>query len=126
MNILHEKLSDNDIVAGTLKVVIPPPPPQNKPRRKVYLYKKGDYESMRKDAFEFAKEKYFNDFPDTRSVQQNFNLITSFIQDLADKHIPSKTSRTVSSVPWITSEIRRKIRRRNKTHPKANKTGSKK
>ena len=81
---------------------------------------------MRKDAFEFANKKYFNGFPDTRSVQENFNLIISFIQDSADKHILSKTSRTVSSVSWITSEIRRKIRRRNKTHVKAKKTGSKK
>ena len=81
---------------------------------------------MRKDAFEFAKQKYFNSYPDTRSVQENFNLITSFIQDLTDKHIPSKTSRMVSSGSWITSEIRRKIRRRNKTHAKAKKTGSKK
>ena len=80
------------------------------------LYQKGDYESMRKDAFEFAKEKYFNYYPDTRSVQENFNLITSFIQDSADKYIPYKTSRTVSSVPWITLYIRRKVRRRNKTH----------
>ena len=71
-------------------------------------------------------EKYFNGYPDTRSVQENFNLIASFIQDSADKHIPSKTSRTVSSVPWITSEIIRKIRRRNKIHAKAKKTGSKK
>ena len=53
-------------------------------------------------------------------------MITSFTQDSADIHIPSKTSRTVSSAPWITSEIRRKIRRRNKTHAKAKKTGSKK
>ena len=92
----------------------------------MYLYQKGDYESMRKDAFEFAKKKVFNGYPDSRSVQENFNLITSFIQDSADKHIPSKTSRTVSSVPWNTSEIRRKIRRRNKTHAIAKQTGSKK
>ena len=92
----------------------------------MYLYQKGDYESMRKDAFEFAKEKYFNSYLDTRSVQENFNFVTSFIQYSADKHTPSKTSRTVSSVPWITSEIRRKIRRRNKTHAKAKKTNSKK
>ena len=46
-----DKLSDHDIVAGTLKVVIHP---IKKPRRKVYLYQKGDYESMRKDAFEFT------------------------------------------------------------------------
>ena len=79
---------------------------------------------MRAETLKFAKEKYFNGYSDTRSVQENFNLITSFIQDSADKHIPSKTSRSVSSVPWITPEIRRKIRRKNITHAKAKKTGS--
>ena len=78
----------------------------------MYLYQKGDSESMRKDAFEFAKEKYFIGHSDTRSVQENFDLIPSFIQDSADKHIPSKTSRSVFSVPRITPEIRRKIRRK--------------
>ena len=72
------------------------------------------------------QEKYFNGHSDTRSVQNNFDLVTSFIQNSADKHIPSKTSRSVSSVPWITPEIRRKIRRKNKTHAKAKKTGSSK
>ena len=46
------------------------------------------------------------------------------IQDSADKHIPSKTSRSVSSVPWITPEIRRKIRKKNEAHAKAKRTGS--
>ena len=76
---------------------------------------------MRKDTLEFAKENYFNGHSATRSVQENFDLLTSFIQ-----HIPSKTSRPVSSVLWITSEIRRKICRRNKTHTKAKNTGSSK
>ena len=89
----------------------------------MYLYQKGDYESMRKDPLEFAKEKYFNGHSDSRSVQENFDLLTSFIQDSVDKHIPSKTS---SSIPWITPEIRRKIRRKSKTHAKAKKTGSSK
>ena len=118
-----DKLSDHDIVSGTLKSFIPP---IKKPRRKVYLYQKGDYESMRKDTLEFAKEKYFYGHSDTRSVQENFDLLTSFIQDSADKHIPSKTSRSVSSIPWITPEIKRKIRKKNKTHAKAKRTGSSK
>ena len=113
-----DKLSDHDIVSRTLKNFIPQ---IKKPRRKVYLYQKGDYESMRKDTLEFAIEKYFNGHSDTRSVQENFDLLTSFIQDSADKHIPS-----VSSIPWITPEIRRKIRRKNKTHAKAKRTGSSK
>ena len=119
-----DKLSYHDIVTGTLKIFIPP---IKKPRRKVYLYQKGDYEeSMRNDTLEFAKEKYFNGHSESRSVRESFDLLTSFIQDLADKYIPSKKSRTVSSVSWITPEIRRKIRRKNKTHAKAKKTGSSK
>ena len=51
-------------------------------------------------------------------------MITSFIQDSADKHIPSKTSRSVSSVPWITPETRRKICKKNETHAKVKRTGS--
>ena len=71
-----DRRSDHDIVSGTLKIVIPP---VKKPRRKVYRYQKGDYESMRSDALRFAKERYFNGYSDSRSVQENFNLIaTSF------------------------------------------------
>ena len=81
---------------------------------------------MRKDTLEFAKEKYISGHSDTRSVQENFDLLTSFIQNSADKHISSKNSRSVSSIPWITPEIRRKIRGKNKTHAKAKKTGSSK
>ena len=84
-----DKLSDHDIVSGTLKIFIPP---IQKSRRKVYLYQKRDYESMRKDALEFSKEKYFIGHSDTRSVQENFDLLTSFIQNLTDKYIPSKTT----------------------------------
>ena len=43
-----------------------------------------------------------------------------------DMVFPSKTSRSVSSVPWTTPEIRRKFRRKNKTNAKAKKTGSSK
>ena len=98
-----DKLSDHDIVSGTLKTFIPQ---IKKPRIKEYLYQKGYYESMRKDTIEFAKEKYFNGHSDTRSVQENFDLLASFIQASADKHIPSKTSRSVSSVPLIIPEIK--------------------
>ena len=55
---------------------------------KVYLYQKGDFESTRKDASDFAKDRYFNGYSDNCSVQENFDLITSFVQESADKHNP--------------------------------------
>ena len=52
-----DSLSDHDIVSGTLKIVISP---IKKPRRKVYRYQKGDYESMRSDALlKIRKRKVF-------------------------------------------------------------------
>ena len=59
--------SDHDIVLGTLKIFTPP---TKKSRRKVNLYQKGDYDSMRKDTLEFAKEKHFHSHSNTRSVQE--------------------------------------------------------
>ena len=57
-------------------------------------------------------------------MQIRFKTSLKRVQDSADKHIPSKTSRSVASVPWITPAIRRKIRRKNATHAKAKKSGS--
>ena len=54
-----------------------------KPRRKVYLDQKGDYEYMRKDTL-FAKENYFNGYSDTRSIQEKFDSLISFVQDSVD------------------------------------------
>ena len=79
----------------------------------MYLYQKSDNESIRKDTLDFTTETYFSGHSDTHSVQENFNLLNSFIQLSADKHILSKTSKSVSSFPWITPEIRRKIRKKN-------------
>ena len=90
--------ADHDIVAGTLKVFVPP---RKKPRRKVYLYQKGNFDSMRRDSSNVAKDKYFNGYSGSRSIQENFNLITSFIQEAAEKYIPSKTSRSSSPNPLV-------------------------
>ena len=64
-----DKLSDHDMVAGTLKAFITP---RKKPRRKVYLYQKGDFDSFvaRRDFSNFAKDKYFSSHSGSRSKLQ--------------------------------------------------------
>ena len=49
------KLSDHDIVAACWNFESCHSP-ITKPRRKVYLYQKGDYESMRKDAMNLQRK----------------------------------------------------------------------
>ena len=62
-----DRLSNHEIVSGTLKIVIPP---IKKPRRKVYRYQKSDYESMKSDTLRFAKERYFNGYSDSLSSRK--------------------------------------------------------
>ena len=94
--ISSSELSDHDIVAGILKVFIPS---RKKPRHKVSLDQKGNFDFMRRDSSIFAKDKYFNVHSGSRSVRENFSLRTSFIQEAVDKYIPSKTNRSLASVP---------------------------
>ena len=58
------------------------PRKKKKKRRKVYLFQNADYNSMWKEAFNFDHEKYFNGHSNPRSVQENFDLVTSFIQQI--------------------------------------------
>ena len=119
-----DKLSDHDVISGTSKVYILP---KKTSEEGVFISERRFWVDEERCVWLCKKKnRYFNGNTDNHSVQENFDLITSFIQESADKHIPSKTSRSVSLVPWIIPEIRRKIRRRNKTHAKAKKTGSSK
>ena len=56
---------------------------------------------MRRDSPNFVKDKYFNGHSGSRSVQENFNVITSFIQEAVHKYIPYKTSRSIASIPGL-------------------------
>ena len=85
----------------------------------MFLHQKENFESMREDALYFAKDRYFNGNSDNRSVPDKFDFFRS---RFCGKVYPSKTNRLTSSIPRITPEIRRKIRRRNRTHAKARKT----
>ena len=83
-------------VSGTLKIAIPP---IKKPRRKVYRYHKGDYESMRAETLKLQRK-------DTSTVTQILGRsrkisisLHRLFRNRQIKHIPSKTSRSVSSVP---------------------------
>ena len=38
-----DKLSDHDVISGTLKIHIPPTPQKKKPRRKVFFVPKGKF-----------------------------------------------------------------------------------
>ena len=93
-----DKLSDHDIVAGSLKSFIPP---KKKPRQKVYLYQKADYNSMRKDALNFANEKYFNGHYNSPPTSRGVKIPPGIFTPALDIFTPAgqDTVARVSSAP---------------------------
>ena len=113
---LH-KLSNHDVIAGTLKVNIPP---IKKPRMKIGLYQKGDSEHMRNKVHSDLQKK-----KNSVVIQILYHSTIVFPGFSGCAH-PINTSRSVSSVMWVTPKIRRKICTKTKTHSKVKKTGSSK
>lgn len=116
-----DKLSDHDVVACSLRICVPR---KKVNPRKIYLLSKGNFKDMRSDALRFSREKFFNGHSGKRSLEDNWSMIKGFLSDMMSKHIPTKVCRSNNSLPWISNKIRRLIRRKNRTHAKAKKTGS--
>jgi hypothetical protein len=47
-------------------------------------------------------------------------------EELIKKHVPHKTARTKDSLPWITSVLKKLIRKRDKLYKRKKKSGDKK
>jgi hypothetical protein len=115
-----DKLSDHDIIGCSLSTY---PCIKKKPCRKIYKFNKGNYEQMRSEAIQFAKDKYFNGHQNNRDVETNWNLLKSFLEESVDRNIPNKLSKNRDSLPWVSDKIRNLINKRNRTHSLAKKTG---
>ncbi|KAH3854244.1 hypothetical protein DPMN_096781 [Dreissena polymorpha] len=94
-----------------------------KPPRKVYLYKKADFDSLRDELSAYLPE--FTDNTANISVDHTWKAFENKLKSLISKYIPTKTlSANKVQKPWITKTIKSLHRKRNKLHSKFKSTGS--
>ena len=115
-----DKLSDHAAVACTLNVSVPF---KRKPRRKVYLFNKGDYTSLRNDLHKF-QEAFFQSVTEDSPIEDDWNLLKTVLEHSVDHSIPTKTVSGRDKLPWLSASLRRTIRRKNRIHAKYKRTGS--
>ena len=89
-----------------------------KPPHKIFQYKSANWDKL-KDAINQLTTTYFHINTNSRYINENLNNLTS----LVDRNIPSRNTRAKAHLPWITREIIRMQRKRNKSHKKAKQTG---
>ena len=93
---------------------------KNKAHR-VYNFRKADFDKIRAELRDFS-EGYFSNHPDSSSVDQNWNSLKNKLLDLREKHVPSKMSSTRHNIPYITREIKGKIRQKQRQYNRAMKS----
>jgi hypothetical protein len=114
-------LSDHDIVYTEVNRI--PAKLKQKPR-KILLYKQAKWENVKtdlKNTHATAKRLYDED----ASANEIWNHFTSALEDSINRNIPYKTARKKDGCPWITTDIRRLIKRRDRAYRKKKKSGDK-
>ena len=111
-------LGDHDMV--TASCAIKPSIQKQKPR-KVPLLGKADWPKFKSLMRDYQQKFLLNHF--NRSVEELWSDFVTTIDTYASKCVPTKTIRGKTSLPWITQDIRRQIRRKDDLYRKFKKTG---
>ncbi|XP_072164906.1 uncharacterized protein [Diadema setosum] len=94
--------------------------PQRHTRHKVYLYHKADVTSMKQDIKNFQDPFIQN--CEVNSIEDSWQSFENFIQNITDKYIPSKLSSSRYNLPWMNSQLKRLIRRKDRAFHTAKRT----
>ena len=110
-------LSDHDsVLVDSLLCPLSP----RKASRKVYLHKKADFQSFISDLEDFKVKFLENTEP--RSVNSMWSEYLETMLSLRDKYVPSKVFSGKQKHPWVTNQIRRLLRRKERAYHQARKT----
>ena len=89
-----------------------------KPPHKIVQYKSGNWDKLKDDINQLTTT-YFNMNPNSRYINEHWNFFRNNLTSLVDRNIPSRNTKVKAHLPWITREIKRMHRKRNKSHKKA-------
>ena len=107
-------ISDHDgviIVDTLLKAVI-----NKKATRRIPVWTKADWDAMKKEASSFC-ETFLQSYSN-RSVEENWQMFKGKMKTILD-NVPSKLSSTRYNLPWLTTEVKRMIRKKKRAYNKA-------
>ena len=85
-------------------------------RRKIYLWKRADVQGIKDD---------LQDLTDSIQGQQDINQAWRTLETTIKKRVPSKMTTSRHTNPWMNTDIKRTIRRKQRAHRKARQTNAK-
>ena len=88
------------------------------PPRKILMYKKMDIDGLIEEAEDFCSD-FINSNPEANTVDGNWTVFKNKMHQLIEKFIPSKVIRPSRDLPWMTKELKHKIRQKNRWYKKS-------
>jgi hypothetical protein len=96
---------------------------QKPPARKILLWKRADLDALHRKVQSSSEEIVTNHTIDS-PVEDLWQEIRSSIEEITNECIPSKTTTTRYSQPWINTKIKQRKRKKQKWYNRAKKTNS--
>ena len=109
-------ISDHDIVVVDTKIKARL---TKKPRRPVKQWSKADWDTIREETTTF-RDKFLSDHQE-RDVDTNYSDFQQHVDDMLDKHVPTKLSSSRRNGPWLTTTIRLMCRKKQRLYNRAKK-----
>ncbi|CAG2246260.1 unnamed protein product [Mytilus edulis] len=103
-------ISDDDILFADLKTI---PSKQTQKPRKISLYKKAKWDNIKEDLKSINEEITKMNHHDC-CTQDMWDYFQNKLENTINTNIPQKTARSKDGNPWITADIKRLIRKRDK------------
>ena len=95
----------------------------NKPPRKIYLYQRANTEDLKAEAQKISEDFDRKNLSET-NANDLWNEFKDRVQKSVEKNVPSKIVRNRSRSPWITQQIRRYHRKKQRAYNRAVKSNS--
>ena len=105
-------ISDHNMVFSNFKLVCHR---QKLNKRKIFHFNKADWDQARTAANTLCRVYFSRNLSDI-SVGENCVFIEKSLQEILAKFVPCKFSKSKQSYPWITREVKRLQRKRDKAY----------
>ena len=88
---------------------------------KVYAYKRADFESLG-DYMQKSSDDFFASHLEKRTIDTNWNMFKQSLLTGISKFVPQRLSGSKYKLPWITHDIKRQMRKKDRLYKKAIRT----
>ncbi|EDO34832.1 predicted protein, partial [Nematostella vectensis] len=110
--VVEPGMSDHDLVLFDLNLK---PSFNKKKPLKVFVFKKGNMGAVKTDLKKHL-DNYFNNEAYHKLINENYDFFKTTITEIMKKHIPQKNISGRWNLPWITSSIKRLIRKKQRLY----------